>query len=85
MLEASLNIPDADEPEYERRHRLLELYLGDAKTPEKAIYHVEVLLIDEPGDEKALEAGDKLLRVKDVASRAAAALQEARRVRRGQY
>ena len=63
----------------ERRRRLIELYLGDAKTPEKAISHVEQLLEHDPSDVQARAAAEHLLSDRQVASRAAAALQTARR------
>jgi tetratricopeptide (TPR) repeat protein len=66
----------------ERRRRLVELYVGDAKTPEKAISHVEVLLEQDPSDAQARAAVERLVRIPEVASRAAAALQAARRHQR---
>jgi hypothetical protein len=77
LLEAGVSGNPADV--IDLRRRLVELYTGDAKTPEKAISHVEVLLKQDPSDSQARAAADRLLRVRDVASRAAAALQEARR------
>lgn len=65
----------------QRRHRLLELYTGDAGTPAEAISHVEKLLERDPSDAAALKIGERLLSVREVASRAAAALQSARRSR----
>jgi tetratricopeptide (TPR) repeat protein len=62
----------------QQRQRLIELYLGDVNTPEKAIAHVEALLERDPNDTQAKAAADRLLRVREVASRAAAALKEAR-------
>jgi hypothetical protein len=63
----------------EQRRRLIELYLGDAKTPEKAIGHVEELLTRDKFDTEARAAAEDLLSKREVASRAAAALQRARR------
>jgi hypothetical protein len=63
----------------EQRRRLIELYLGDAATPEKAIAHVEEVLLRDPNDEGARAAAQRLLSTHEVASRAAAALQHARR------
>jgi hypothetical protein len=63
----------------DQRRRLIELYLGDAAAPEKAISHVEALLGRDPADAKARAAAERLLTRRDVASRAAAALQQARR------
>lgn len=65
----------------QRRHRLLELYSGDAGTPAAAMPHVEQLLERDPSDPVALKVAERLLSVRDVASRAAAALQSARRSR----
>jgi hypothetical protein len=65
----------------QRRHRLVDLYMGDAASPEDAIAHVEKLLERNPSDATALKAAERLLSTRDVASRAAAALQIARRSR----
>ncbi len=65
----------------QRRHRLLELYLGEAASPGPAVAHVEKLLERDPNDDKAMKAGERLLGVREVASRAAAALSNARRAR----
>ena len=64
-----------------RRHRLLELYIGEAGTPAEAIVHIEELLDRDPTDAHALKFGEKLLSTRDVASRAAAALKSARNAR----
>jgi len=61
------------------RRRLVELYLGDAGKPASAIVHVEELLGEDPTDEVARAAAERLLSNRDVAPRAAAALQKARR------
>ncbi|MCU0690884.1 MAG: hypothetical protein MUF54_05720 [Polyangiaceae bacterium] len=83
VLEASLAQELLTENEIvDRRHRLIELYLGEAKAPEEAISHVEDLLLQEPTDTQAKAAADRLLRIPQVASRAAAALQTARRMLR---
>ena len=80
LIEASLEgTPTAKATMIERRRRLIELYLGDAKTPEKAISHVEQLLEQDPSDAQARAAAEHLLGDRQVASRAAAALQTARR------
>jgi len=80
LLEASLADDSATPAETEeRRRRLIELYLGDAKTPEKAISHVETLLNKDASDAQARAAAERLLRVPQVASQAAAMLQAARR------
>ena len=62
-----------------QRRRAIELYTGEAGVPAKAIAHVESLLIDDPSDEVARKGAEKLLSSRDVAPRAAAALQAARR------
>lgn len=66
-----------------RRLRLVELHLGDVATPAAAIDHVEWLLERDPNDAASLKAGERLLGERAVASRAAAALQKARRARTG--
>jgi tetratricopeptide (TPR) repeat protein len=66
----------------QRTHRLLELYLAEAGIPTEAIVHVERLLERDPTDAHALKAGEKLLSKREVASRAAAALQAARNARK---
>jgi hypothetical protein len=67
----------------QRRQRLLELYVGEAAAPAEAIPHVEKLLERDPTDAFAIKAAEKLLSAREVASRAAAALQAARRARSG--
>lgn len=66
-----------------RRHRLLDLYLGELAKPAAAIEHVEKLLERDPHDAVAFRAGERLMSQRDVSSRAAAALQIARRARAG--
>lgn len=61
-----------------RRRRLIELYIGDAKTPEKALPHIENLLLQDPTDTQARDAAKRLLSSPQVASKAAAVLQAAR-------
>jgi hypothetical protein len=68
----------AEENVMQLRGRLVALYLGPAKTPEAAIPHVEEILRIDCMNEEARAAADKLLTVPSVASRAAAALQDAR-------
>jgi tetratricopeptide (TPR) repeat protein len=60
------------------RHRLVDLYFGELKSPEAAIVHVEELLRAVPADADARKAAEKLLTVPAVATRASAALQLAR-------
>jgi hypothetical protein len=61
------------------RRRAIEIYTTEASAPAKAIVYVEALLIDDPSDEVARKGAEKLLSSRDVAPRAAAALQAARR------
>jgi hypothetical protein len=61
------------------QRRLVDLYVGDAKTPASAIDHVEALLALDPSDAAMRKAAQRLLSVREVASRAASALQGARR------
>jgi hypothetical protein len=63
----------------DHRRRLIELYLGPAKTPAKAMPHVEELLSRDAGDARARAAANSLLSIREVASRASAALARARR------
>jgi hypothetical protein len=63
----------------ELHRRLIELYMGEVGTPEEAISHVEVLLARDPNDAQARPAAERLIPNRKVASRAAAALQQARR------
>jgi hypothetical protein len=80
LLEDSLGIWSGTKSEVtERRRHLITLYLGDANSPSKAIAHLENLLIQNPNDTQARSAAERLLRDPQVASRAAAALQMARR------
>jgi hypothetical protein len=64
------------------RRRLIELYIVDADTPAGALPHIEALLAEDPTEELARGAAERLLSNRDVAARAAAALQEARRQQR---
>jgi hypothetical protein len=63
----------------DQRRRLIELYTAETSTPEKAIPHVEELLNADPGDSVARAGAERLLSVREVAQRAASALQNARR------
>ncbi len=65
----------------QRQQRLVELYMGEAALPARAIDHVEKLLERDPADANILKVAEKLLSTREVASRAAAALQLARRSR----
>jgi hypothetical protein len=82
LIEQTLLLDDSLEAaNVQRRHRLIELYMGDANTPASAISHVEVLLQRDPTDDAAFKAAERLLSKPEVASRAAAALSTARRAR----
>jgi hypothetical protein len=63
----------------EQRRHLVDLYVGEASAPELAMPHIEELLRREPTDARARAAAERLLSNREVASRAAAVLQEARR------
>jgi len=63
----------------DRRRRLVELYVVELEKPALAMPHVEALLQEDPLDELARGAAERLLSNRDVAPRAAAALQVARR------
>jgi len=80
LLEQGLAGPGLPEARIiDHRRRLVDLYLGPAKTPEKAMPHVEDLLARDATDARARAAANTLLSVRGVASRAAAAIQRARR------
>jgi hypothetical protein len=64
------------------RQRLVELYVIDVEDPASAMSHVEELLAEDATDELARGAAERLLANREVAARAAAALQKARRVSR---
>jgi len=63
----------------DQRRRLIDLYLGEAAQPEKSITHIEILLLRDPNDARTRDAGRHLLSNREVATRAAEALQTARR------
>lgn len=77
---ADPKLPNATAVEW-RRH-VIELYTGEAGKPALAIPHVEELLDQNPLDDTARGAAERLLSNHDVAARAAAALQKARRLSR---
>lgn len=82
LFEQTLLIDDSLEAAVvQRRHRLIELYMGEAASPASAIPHVEELLKRDPNDDVAFKAAERLLSTPEVASRAAAALSAARRER----
>jgi hypothetical protein len=70
------------ELEVAMRRRLLERYLEHGSIPPAAIDHAEALIARVPGDSVAMQAADRLLRARDVASRAAALLKDARSLSR---
>ena len=63
----------------QQRRRLIELYIDVAGTPAEAMPHVEALLERDAADAQARAAAERLLRTREVASRAATVLNEARR------
>lgn len=63
----------------ERRQRLVELYLGEAEQPEKAIAHVETLLLRDPNDPGGRAATKRLIAIRPLADRVSAMLQDVRR------
>jgi hypothetical protein len=84
LIEEALRETPATEPlAIQWRYRLLELYMADPASREQAMPHVEALLERDAFDAKALHAGEKLLSIPAVASRAAVVLRDARR-KRGQ-
>lgn len=83
LVELSLEDPNLQTGvAVKQRRRAIELYTGEAGVPAKAIAHVESLLTDDPSDPVARAGAEKLLSNRDVAPRAAAALQAARRLSR---
>jgi hypothetical protein len=80
LFEQALSVPGLPEVKVvELRRRLLELYMGEAGKPDRAIGHVEVLLVRDPNDAQGRATAERLIPHRKVASRAAAALQQARR------
>jgi hypothetical protein len=73
-------LPDA--VALDQRRRLIDLYTGEAAEPAKAMPHVEDLLLRDPHDAQGRQVVERLLSVREVGSRAAAALQQARRQQR---
>jgi tetratricopeptide (TPR) repeat protein len=60
--------------------RIVELYDGKLREPEKALPHVEQLLAVDPANERGRRVANKLLAVRGLAGRAAAALGAAHEV-----
>jgi tetratricopeptide (TPR) repeat protein len=80
LFEQAISGPELPEVKViELRRRLIELYMGEASKPDRAISHVEVLLERDPNDAQARATAERLIPHRKVASRAAAALQQARR------
>lgn len=80
ILEQGLGVsdpPPSREAQLHMRTRLVELYAHELGEIERSTPHVEALLVLEPSDQLAREVAEKLLDVKGVAARAAAALSEA--------
>jgi hypothetical protein len=65
---------------YELRRRLIQIYIEETTTSEKALPHVEAMFEQDLADPHARAAAERLLKNRMVASRAAALLQQARRV-----
>jgi hypothetical protein len=85
LLEQALmtfELPKKDQ--IDLRRRLIELYLVDTGTREKAMPHIEALFEHDPVDALARTAAEKLLSHRTVGSRAAAVLRESRRHRSGE-
>ncbi|HEY2517676.1 MAG TPA: tetratricopeptide repeat protein [Polyangiaceae bacterium] len=59
------------------RSRLIDLYVNQLHEPERTMPHVEALLAADPRNEEARRAATKLLAIKGLAARAAAALADA--------
>jgi tetratricopeptide (TPR) repeat protein len=79
LLEQAL-VADPPPPEAslrEVRGRLLHLYAGPLAELERSMPHVEALLADDPEHEEARAVAQRLLEVKALAGRAAAALAQA--------
>jgi hypothetical protein len=82
LIEQALGDPSApDSLVVQRRKQLLQLYMGEAGSPELAVPHVEALLERDPADADALAVGERLVAVRKVGPRAAAALRNAHRKR----
>ena len=79
LLERALTVTKGEHERHALQVRLIQLYLGDAATPDKAIDHVEELLRRDPHDEAGTKGCDALLKHPSVAKRAAEALQDRRR------
>lgn len=79
LLEQALaaDPPPQDHSAREIRGRLIHLYSGPLGELERSLPHVEALLADDPEHDEARAVAQKLLEVKALAGRAAAALAQA--------
>ncbi|MEO8797064.1 MAG: hypothetical protein ABI551_04195, partial [Polyangiaceae bacterium] len=80
LLEQGLMVqepPPSRTAQLRMRARLVELYAHELGEVERATPHIEAILLLEPTDQLAREVAEKLLDLKGVAARAAAALSEA--------
>ncbi len=76
LLETTLAADPNPDPEdsLKVRGRLIDAYANQLQEPERTIGHVEAVLLADPTHEGALRMGERLLGVKALAARAAAAL-----------
>ena len=79
LLEQALSVdpPPASRVARKLHGRLLELYANTLHEPERSIPHVEALLEDDPSHDEARKVAQKLVVIKGLAARAAAALSKA--------
>ncbi|WP_394833567.1 tetratricopeptide repeat protein [Pendulispora rubella] len=79
LLEQGLNIEPAPTPDGARRmrSRLIELFAFELQEVEKSTPHVEALLVIDPANDTARSVAERLLEIRGVAARAAAALADA--------
>jgi tetratricopeptide (TPR) repeat protein len=63
----------------ERRRRLVELYINEGERPDKALAHVEVLLLRDINDAVARNATKRLIAIRSLADRVSALLADVRR------
>jgi tetratricopeptide (TPR) repeat protein len=79
LLEGALAGAKLSEEERVTLHeRLVVLYVGDARSPEQALPHVEELMRRDPTSESARKGAEQLLKHPNVADRAAALLRQRR-------
>ena len=79
LLEQALTIdpPLPEDEQLRLRARLVELYAGQLHEPERTMPHIEAILVKDPSHDEARRVANKLLGVKGLAARAAAALADA--------